>query len=96
MTKSATKRRFSIGKTEAGQEVAPGVVFLGWRGVARNADGGVKCPKCSGYAEKVDSTPGEIASDLNCGRSWACCCAAFKCSVCGVRLVGKREAPEME
>lgn len=55
----------------------------------------VRCP-CGGYAAQVGCTDEEIASDMNCGRSWACCVAAFVCSLCGKRLVASREAPEME
>jgi hypothetical protein len=57
---------------------------------------GVACPKCNGYAEEVESTEEEIHSDLNCGRSWACCCRAFVCRICKTRIVGSAESPEME
>lgn len=63
--------------------------------VARGTDA-VECPKCQGFAAEVDSTPDEIASDLNCGRFYACCCVAFVCKRCGTRIVGRKEAPEAD
>ena len=55
----------------------------------------IKC-NCGGYASEVDCTKKEIEGPLNCGRSWACCVAAFVCEICGRRYIRKREAPEME
>lgn len=81
---------------ERGDEIAPGnVFFLGWTWLERGTEA-VECLKCSGFSERVDSTPDEIASELNCGKSYACCCAAFVCKKCGARMVGKLAAPEME
>ena len=62
--------------------------------VPRDATG-IKCV-CGGYADEVECTQEEIRSDMNCGRSFACCVAAFVCILCQKRLVGTREAPEME
>ena len=62
--------------------------------IPRGADG-VKC-LCGGYAEETECTRDEIRGPVNCGRSWACCVAAFICVVCGSRIVAGREAPEME
>lgn len=79
---------------ERGDEIAPGgIFFIGWY-VSRRADA-VECFRCGGYAPEVDSTDEEIHSELNCGRSFACCCAAFACKKCGARMVGKREAPDI-
>jgi hypothetical protein len=83
-----------LNDVERGDEISDGVVFLEWN-LSRLSEG-VECPRCGGYAPEVDSTPEEIESELNCGRSWACCCAAFVCNKCGTRLVGHREAPEMD
>jgi hypothetical protein len=86
-----------IGDAKAGDEVAPNTFFLGWDAkVPLDHEAGAKCPRCGGYAEPVDATPEEIASDLNCGRLSECCCAAFVCGLCGTRIVGNREAPEMD
>lgn len=83
-------------KSERGDTLQNGAVFLGWNALDERSDNAVECPKCSGFAEPVDCTAEEIASDLNCGRSWACCVAAFKCKKCGTRLLTNRPAPEME
>jgi hypothetical protein len=53
----------------------------------------VKCPKCGGYAEEVEVT-GYEDNKYGCGR-FGCCSAAFVCCLCGSRIVGSREAPEM-
>lgn len=53
----------------------------------------IKC-KCGGYAERVKCTPEEIKK-WNCGWPYECCARAFVCCVCGERIVGKAEAPEM-
>lgn len=79
----------------AGVEISPGVYFLGWDGLPRAKDA-VECLKCGGYAEEVASTKEEIDGPLNCGQSYACCCAAFVCKKCGARMAGHREAPEMD
>jgi len=55
----------------------------------------IKCD-CGGYAGEVECTQAEIESPTNCGRSWACCVAAFVCAICGKRHVRRRYAPEME
>ena len=62
-------------------------------GINRSAEG-IKCT-CNGYAEPVECTPEEFAK-YNCGRPWKCCARAFVCCVCGRRIVGKAEAPEMK
>ena len=62
-------------------------------GIRRNAEA-IKC-KCGGYAERVDCTPEEI-EEYGCGRPYQCCSRAFICSLCGERIVGKADAPEME
>lgn len=57
----------------------------------------VPCPKCNGYADRVSLTKKEIADNsINCGRPYECCGRAFVCRVCGLRIVGQAEAPEME
>lgn len=84
------------GGAARGVEIAPGVFFLGWGADIDVHCDAVECPACSGFAEEVDSTAEEIASDMNCGRPRACCCAAFVCKKCGKRWVGQRAAPEME
>lgn len=60
--------------------------------VSRTAEG-VEC-SCGGYAKRVDLTAQEI-KDQSCHRSYECCGRAFVCSICGNRLVGNAEAPEM-
>jgi hypothetical protein len=60
--------------------------------IDRDAEG-IKCD-CGGYAEKVECTREEIAK-YNCGRPWNCCARAFVCAVCGERIVGTAEAPDM-
>lgn len=81
---------------ERGEEIAPGnIFFLGWTWLSRSTEA-VECLKCGGFSPEVESTEAEINSELNCGSSYACCCAAFVCKKCGARMVGKREAPEME
>ena len=55
----------------------------------------IKC-SCGGYAGEADCTEDEIKGSLNCGRSWACCVAAFVCALCGKRHLRRREAPEMD
>lgn len=54
---------------------------------------GIPCT-CNGYAERVDCTDEEDRK-YGCGRK-RCCAVAFVCRVCGKRLVGSYEAPEME
>lgn len=60
--------------------------------LAREADA-IKCP-CGGYAERVDCTPEEI-EQYNCHRKYECCSRAFICGLCGLRIVGTAEAPEV-
>lgn len=55
---------------------------------------------CGGYAERVLCTKAEVMKH-DCPRgqmfvSTPCCARAFVCRVCGARIVGKAEAPEME
>lgn len=57
------------------------------------------CPECSAPQDQlteVESTEEEIKSRFNCGRSYACCCVAVVCKVCGVRIRAGRAAPELE
>ena len=56
---------------------------------------GIKCPKCSGYAHRVEATKEENRG-YGCGRGYECCARAFICDACGERIVGSAEAPEME
>jgi hypothetical protein len=74
-------------------------------GMERDADG-IKC-SCGGYADKVETTHEENMK-YDCGRyqmsyamsgkkvRWSCCAAAFKCAVCGTRIVGRQAAPDMD
>lgn len=62
-------------------------------GIERYADG-VPC-QCGGYADEVDCTKEEINSDMNCGRSFACCVGAFVCRVCKKRIVASLNAPDI-
>jgi hypothetical protein len=53
---------------------------------------------CGGYADRVNSTDEEI-DEYGCGRDVPgdeCCAAAFVCRVCGGRIVGKCNSPEMD
>lgn len=57
---------------------------------------GVPC-SCGGYAGAVDSTA-EECRQYGCGRDRPgseCCAAAFVCRICGKRIVGSYEAPEI-
>ena len=49
---------------------------------------------CNGYADEVDTTPEEFKL-YGCGRMY-CCCGAFKCRLCGKRLIARFPAPEMD
>ena len=49
---------------------------------------------CNGYADEVDTTPEEFKL-YGCGRMY-CCCGAFKCRVCGKRLIARFLSPEMD
>jgi hypothetical protein len=49
---------------------------------------------CGGYADSVPVTPEEDRK-YGCGRM-GCCSVAFSCRLCGKRLVGSCEAPEMD
>lgn len=49
---------------------------------------------CGGYADSVLTTADED-DKYGCGRPY-CCCGAFKCRVCGRRLVARFPAPEMD
>lgn len=74
-------------------------------GMERGADG-IKC-SCGGYADVTDTTH-EERMKYDCGRyqmmfrqtgkerSWSCCARAFKCAVCGKRIVGSQAVPEMD
>lgn len=67
-------------------------------GIPRHAEG-VKCD-CGGYADRVEPTHKEKLKYDWCGRyalsGWNCCAGAYKCNVCGARIVGGFKAPEME
>ena len=57
---------------------------------------GIPC-KCKGYAKLVDSTQ-EECDEHGCGRDrpgYECCARSFECLICGTRIVGAAEAPEM-
>jgi NAD-dependent SIR2 family protein deacetylase len=63
-------------------------------GLSRDADA-AQCNKCYGYAEKQDEAPTIDEIKLyDCGRSYACCTAVFKCRVCGNRIIGRLIAPD--
>ncbi len=49
---------------------------------------------CGGYADEVDATDDEEGR-YGCGRM-GCCLGAFKCRLCGKRLLAKFPAPEMD
>lgn len=55
----------------------------------------IACPKCNGYAERVDLTEEEIAHQI-CKRTYECCGRAFVCRVCKERIVGNAESPEAD
>lgn len=84
-----------VGKKERGDHLYGDTYFIGWCSIGREQQG-FECPSCHGYCEETECTEDEILSDLNCGRTYACCCVAFKCKLCGKRWVGKANAPEME
>lgn len=78
-----------------GDEISPGTFYLPYDAISDRGQSGLECPSCYGYCERVESTQEEVRSDLNCGRSYACCCVAFLCKVCGKRWVGQQPSPEM-
>ncbi len=49
---------------------------------------------CGGYADEVDATEDEEGR-YGCGRP-RCCMGAFKCRLCGKRLLARFPAPEMD
>jgi hypothetical protein len=49
---------------------------------------------CGGYADEVETTNDEEGR-YGCGRT-GCCLGAFKCRMCGKRLLALFPAPEME
>lgn len=55
----------------------------------------IPCPKCNGYADRVDLTEEEIKNQ-SCKRSYECCGRAFICRLCKERIIGEACAPEME
>lgn len=62
--------------------------------VARESEG-APC-LCKGYADRQYEEPtAEEIKAHDCGRGWSCCTAVFKCRLCGMRFVGKLDAPEM-
>ena len=61
--------------------------------LSRNSDA-VPCPKCNGYADRVDLT--EEVHNQSCKRSYECCGRAFVCRLCGTRIIGNAESPEAE
>ena len=63
------------------------------RDIPRDAVG-APC-RCNGFADKIDERPTTEEIRLHdCGRIWACCTAVFKCRLCGLRFIGKLDAPE--
>jgi hypothetical protein len=51
---------------------------------------------CNGYADRMDESPSpDEIKRHDCGRRYACCTAVFKCRACGLRFIGKLDAPEM-
>lgn len=62
----------------------------------RSFSSAIPCPKCNSYCERNDwtFTKSEIDGPMNCGRSWGCCLAGFKCPKCKVRILARQQAPE--
>lgn len=53
--------------------------------------------RCNGYADKTaDGPTAEEIARYDCGRGWACCTAAFRCRLCGLRFIGTLQAPDLE
>ena len=61
--------------------------------IERNVNS-IPCPKCNGYADRIDLTAEEIKRQ-SCGRSYECCGRAFVCRLCRERIVGDAFSPEM-
>jgi hypothetical protein len=61
--------------------------------VDRDAEA-IPCDTCQGYADRVPCTKEEIKGQ-SCQRPYECCIRAFKCRLCGKRMVRDAEAPEM-
>lgn len=55
----------------------------------------IACPKCNGYADRVEATKEEIEKQ-SCRLPWECCIGVFVCRLCKSRLISEAEAPEME
>ncbi len=56
-------------------------------------DDAFPCPKCKGYADRVECTK-EEREQYGCGRSYDCCSIAFVCIKCGHRFAMSLPAPE--
>jgi len=66
-----------------GDQLNNDTYFLGWGALEERGETAIKCPHCGGFAGNVKSTSEEV----NCGRFYACCCAAFRCDLCKRRWV---------
>lgn len=73
---------------EGEAKVRSGEVYESAEAFKRECEG-TRCV-CGGFAELVDSTAEETKTRC------ACCARAFVCILCGLRIVGTAEAPEME
>lgn len=57
---------------------------------------GAPC-KCGGFGDRQDESPTpEEIKQYGCGRRYACCTAVFKCRMCGLRFIGRLDAPETD
>jgi hypothetical protein len=54
----------------------------------------IHCEKDNGYCREIKPTDIEIA-EFDCGRGYACCLKAFKCTICNTRYLVKLPAPEL-
>lgn len=64
--------------------------------IGRHAEG-VPCPRCNGYADRVDATL-EERQRYGCkggADDHGCCSRAFVCRLCGERILGTADSPEM-
>jgi len=52
------------------------------------------CPICNGFCDIVPMTQKEIKKH-DCGKGHQCCSQAFKCRLCGIKIIVGLEAPDM-
>jgi hypothetical protein len=85
------------GKKDYGSKTAEGDGF--W-GIPRDADA-IPC-ECGGFADALSDKEADFNMDelrkFGCGCEimfgYNCCVRAFKCRICGKRIIGRADAPK--